>query len=389
MSNAEVIPMPETKTSTRERLCQLRDALSATFAERGNLAEAVMLAIVAKQHVCVVGPPGAAKSALLLSLQTAINGGRFFDTLMSRFSVEEDVFGPRSLTAMKADRWERVLGGYLADSEFAFLDEVFKANGSILNALLRILNERTYQGAPRPLWTVVAASNELQEDESLDALWDRFMLRLDVSWVKSEDTFRRLISRRPPKFSTPCTVSMDEIRVAHDEAMAISPVLPDAVVTELCRLRKALADAGIHASDRRWMAIGDLLRAAAWLDGSSAVEIDHLAVLRFALWSKLDELPRVKAALDSIDTGVVGEVTKVIDDALRAWESRPSEPVAYRDAQTGLCNTIEEARRKVDAVLAGSVTKRARERIQRKRGALDSAWDQLRADLASRLGFKR
>lgn len=378
---------PTEAPSTRQRLCQIRDALAATYAERGDLAEAVLLAIVARAHVCVVGPPGAAKSALLMSLQDAITGGRFFDTLLSRFSVEEDVFGPRSYSAMKEDRWERVLGGYLAESEFGFLDEIFKCNGSLLNALLRILNERLYQGARRPLWTVVAASNELQEDESLNALWDRFLLRLDVGYVQSEDTFKGLISRRPPRFKTPCTVTMDEVQAAHDEAMAISPTLPKAVVTELMRLRKALAGAGIICSDRRWMQIGDLLRAAAWLDGASEVEVDHIAVLRFALWSKLDEIPRVRTTLDAIDTGIVGEVTKTVDDAVRIWEQRPTEPLEYRAAQDKICTALEEARRKVDATLSGTLTKRARERIERKRGALDNAWSHLRRDLAARLGF--
>jgi MoxR-like ATPase len=57
----------------------------------------------------------------------------------------------------------------------AFLDEIFKASSSILNALLTILNERVYHnGAERqavPLQALIAASNELpSEQEELSAL---------------------------------------------------------------------------------------------------------------------------------------------------------------------------------------------------------------------------
>ena len=47
----------------------------------------------------------------------------------------------------------------------AFLDEIFKASSSILNALLTILNERKYHNGAEvqdvPMQALIAASNEL------------------------------------------------------------------------------------------------------------------------------------------------------------------------------------------------------------------------------------
>jgi MoxR-like ATPase len=372
---------------TRQKLVAVQEQIAKTYVEREELAEGIMLAIVCKAHICVVGPPGAAKSAVLDTLQGVFTDAKFFDTLFNRFLVEDDVFGPRSLTALKQDRWERVTDGYLADSEFANLDEIFKANGSILNALLKILNERKYAGAQRPLWTAVAASNELQEDESLDALWDRFLLRLEVKYVESESAFKKLIAKRAPKFVAPYTISMDELKAAHEEAMSISPKLSDAVLTEMMRIRKTLATQGVTVSDRRWIAVGDLLRAAAWLDGASEVELDHLGVLRFALWKEPAQIVNVKSVLASLDQGPVQQASKIIDDAVRLWQSRAADAAEFQAQQFTIATKIEEANKALDALVSQGVTKRAAERIAKKREALTDAHRGVRQALAARLGL--
>jgi len=67
--------------------------------------------------------------------------GSFFERLLTRFTVPEEVFGPLSLKALENDILERKVEGYLPKADVAFLDEVFKANSAILNALLAVLNE--------------------------------------------------------------------------------------------------------------------------------------------------------------------------------------------------------------------------------------------------------
>lgn len=88
---------------------------------------------------------------------------------------------------LENDRYVRKIDGYLPTAEVAFVDEIFKANSAILNALLTLLNERLFdngnQRLPVPLLCLVGASNELPESEELDALYDRFLIRRTVSQV--------------------------------------------------------------------------------------------------------------------------------------------------------------------------------------------------------------
>jgi MoxR-like ATPase len=115
--------------------------------------------------------------------------GRYFERLLTRFSVPEELFGPLSIRALEEDRYERHTEGFLPDASIAFIDEVFKANSAILNALLTLLNEREFDnGAGRqacPLISAIGATNEVPEDEIAEAFFDRFLVRLPVAPVSA------------------------------------------------------------------------------------------------------------------------------------------------------------------------------------------------------------
>ncbi len=158
-----------TATSTIT-IAQLSQQLNAMFAERGPVIAAVLAAAVAGEHAVLFGEPGTAKSDLARMLKSAFESS-YFELLMTRFTTPDEVFGPVKLSALQADRFARALGGYMACCEVVFLDEIFKANSAILNALLTILNERKFHddGAPVdvPLVTCIAASNEMPEGPEL------------------------------------------------------------------------------------------------------------------------------------------------------------------------------------------------------------------------------
>ena len=180
----------------RERLTSLLDHLEAGLIERGRIVRLAFLAALAGEHTLLVGPPGTAKSELARRLHLAFAGARYFERLLTRFTVPEELFGPLSISALEQDRYERMTAGFLPQATIAFIDEVFKANSAILNALLTLLNEREFDnGAGRercPLISVIGATNEVPADEVAEAFFDRFLMRLPVGPV-SASGFRGLL----------------------------------------------------------------------------------------------------------------------------------------------------------------------------------------------------
>src|SRR5437660_7166312 len=133
----EVCPIQEKFAATRKEL-------SAALIERDDEVDLVLTALVAQEHVLLVGPPGCAKSLLLDSLMSWMHGRRF-SILLNRFTTPEEVLGPISVSGLKSDVYRRVTTGKLPEAELVFLDEIWKSSSAILNTLLKILNERTYE----------------------------------------------------------------------------------------------------------------------------------------------------------------------------------------------------------------------------------------------------
>src|SRR5512144_1889257 len=181
----------------RERLRALLDAMAHGLVERRRQVRLALLTALAGEHTLLIGPPGTAKSDLARRLHRAFRDAAYFERLLTRFSVPEELFGPLSIAALEQDRYERQTEGYLPSASIAFIDEVFKANSAILNALLTLLNEREFDnGAVRqdcPLISVIGATNEVPEGEVAEAFFDRFLVRLPVAPV-SADGFRELLS---------------------------------------------------------------------------------------------------------------------------------------------------------------------------------------------------
>jgi len=265
-----------------------------------------LLAALCAEHVLLIGPPGTAKSELARRLRSLV-GGRYFERLLTRFTVPEELFGPLSLAALDEGRYLREVAGYLPTATVAFLDEVFKANSAILNALLTLLNERAFdQGAERmrvPLATLVAASNEVPADAALQAFLDRFLFRCTVAPVAG-DAFEALLrSGAGPSRSADA---------ADDDEGSIAPVLPAAlagrvaaaadrvevpagIVEALGELRGLLAESALEVSDRRWVRTVRVLRVAAATQGRIAVTDVDLWLLRWLLALDTEQTARIDA----------------------------------------------------------------------------------------------
>jgi MoxR-like ATPase len=291
---------PPDTDPVHEKFAAARRELSSALIERDEEIDLVLTALVAGEHVLLVGPPGCGKSLLLDGVLAWTDGTRF-SILLTKFTVPEEVCGPVSLTALKEDKYVRVTTGKLPEADFAFIDEVFKASSAILNTLLRILNERVYDagdGVARrvPLRLCVAASNEWPSPDTgkeLAALFDRFCLRKAVSPIRSQAGRQKLLWARDhaPKLST--TVTPAEVEQARRASAALpwSAGAREALETIL----KELAREGVQPGDRRQFKTVNVVRAFAYLCGADEVLPEHLEVAQHALWDDPQEQPQTAA----------------------------------------------------------------------------------------------
>lgn len=328
----------------------LQTQLAAALIEREREIRACLLAAIAREHVLFVGPPGTAKSLLATSFAAGIDGARSFQTLLTKFTAPEEIFGPVSISALRADRYERRVDGYAPTAHVLFVDETFKASSAILNSLLTLLQERVYDnGGQRvacPLRLCIAASNEwpnTDEAQELGAVFDRFTLRHRVQPVSPAARDRLLYATLPPV--TPCVTLADL-----DAAAAAAARIPvgDAARAALAQILDELAAAGIRPGDRRARKSVSVARAAALLDGAAEVAPAHLEDLQHVLWVDPEHADRAADIIVRVanPTGArITEILRAVDEIVRG----ASKDAAARMAAI---KQLEESEREIGKLTA-------------------------------------
>jgi MoxR-like ATPase len=321
--------VPSPSAQVRSTIRTIRDELQQLFLERAALIDGTLVGLLAGQHVLVIGPPGTAKSMLADEVCRRLTGARYFQWLLTRFTTPEELFGAVSLQALEHDDYRRLTTHKLPEAHIAFLDEIFKASSSILNTILTLMNERRFHNGREvgtvPLLSLVAASNELPEDDELLALHDRFLLRFTVDYISEDFRFLKLLQAKPPSIRT--TMTLDELETARAEVAAL-PV-PGSVLRVVTDLRRELGRKEIVASDRRWAQSIGVLQAHAWLEGRTAVTDDDVAFLEHVLWRDPAERAPVRETIRELLYGYEDEVRVLL------YQSRELRDYAFRDWESG------------------------------------------------------
>ena len=283
--------------------------ISEGIYEKQHILAMSLLCAVAGESFFLLGPPGTAKSLVARRLKLIFREGKSFEYLMSRFSTPDEIFGPVSISLLKnEDRYERVVDGFLPTADVVFLDEIWKAGPSIQNALLTAINERIFQNGRNtlnlPMKALIAASNELPaEDEGLEALWDRFLVRMVSNCIKSESAFFKMIKQKPLKtVEVPFDLQLTEEIYQEWQAKIDEVSIPDEVCNVVSYIRRFLKEESkkedanemdFYISDRRWKKCFHLMQASAFLNGRKTIDVTDIPLLFSCLWNKAETIPAV------------------------------------------------------------------------------------------------
>ncbi len=289
----------------RERINRFRLGLGRHFVDKQPLIDLMTVAAVAQEPLLLVGPPGTAKSDLVIKFKDAlgIDGSDYFEYLLTRFTEPSEVLGPIDINELRSGRYIRRERGKLPTARLVFLDEIFKASSAILNALLTVINERKFyqDGAPVPvkLKILFAATNEIPEHSELGALKDRFCLKAACRSVQEthfielidagiESQTNKDLNRKP--WSENLT-SLEDLLKAHRYLTLVMArkepkdrdlFFRDEVMREFRRvIRTLVREDEVFVSDRKLIKLYRLLRTRAWIVHGGAVEREDLQLLSY------------------------------------------------------------------------------------------------------------
>ena len=335
-----------------ERFKQLLGEMNRGIYEKETELSLSLLAALAGESIILLGPPGVAKSMVARQLKTAFREAQSFEYLMSRFSTPDEIFGPVSIQKLKtSDTYERAVEGYLPTADVVFLDEIWKAGPAIQNTLLTVINEKIFRNGNRemhlPLKLRVAASNELPaKGEGLEALWDRFVIRIESRPIKLEKNFRAMLLESHADFSGSTGVlghadfadnaDFSDLKITAEEyaewAEKICKIgVKEEVLDAISAIRKSLRAVNvdeaaerrnIYVSDRRWKNIVRLLRTSAFMQDREEVDICDLLPIYHCLWQEPEER-------DAIRNIVIRALFSPFADKLVEMKNALAEDIKY------------------------------------------------------------
>ncbi|RQO30276.1 ATPase [Taibaiella sp. KBW10] len=286
-----------------ERLNQVLTYVKNTFIGKNEIIDLLGISLIARENVFLYGPPGTAKSAIVRMLASCIAEGKNFEYLLTRFTEPNEIFGPFDIRKLKEGELKTNTEGMMPEASMVFLDEIFNANSAILNSLLMALNEKIFRRGKEtknlPALMFVGASNVLPEEEALNALFDRFLVRVNCDYVAPELLQQVLLAGRQLEqgadlLKPEITADVVKELQQHCRSIDLQPVY-EVYVNTIFSLRNA----GISISDRRAVKMQHLIAASALMCDRSAAVLSDLWVLKH-IWDTEEQIEILEGIINGI-----------------------------------------------------------------------------------------
>lgn len=286
-----------------DKLNALLKHIKETFIGKDEIIDLLGISLLARENAFLLGPPGTAKSAIVRALSNGVEDGKNFEYLLTRFTEPNEIFGPFDIRKLKDGDLVTNTEGMMPEASMVFLDEIFNANSAILNSLLMALNEKIFRRGKEtkklPALMFVGASNILPEDEALNALLDRFLIRVKCDYVDPDLLGEVLLAgwklENNSNEKTP-SVTSDEIREL--QAMARRVDL-NPIRKEYMDVIHSLRNTGIGVSDRRAVKIQNLIASSALICGREEAIVSDLWVLKY-IWDTEEQIEVLEGIINHI-----------------------------------------------------------------------------------------
>ncbi len=343
--------------SLQARITSVIEHISKDMHEREDIIALTFLGALSSQNTFLYGPPGTAKSLISRRIACAFETPNYFEHLMNRFSTPEELFGPVSIKALKEDHYTRKTNKYLPTADFAFLDEIWKSSPAILNTLLTMINEKTFKNGDTveqtPLKALVAASNETPvENQGLEALYDRFIIRLIVGPITQKSNFEALINTKPTQakieLSQKLQITNSEWQSWLDKINKVTLSSETLLIIHAIRheLLSKSEELGLYVSDRRWQKVAQLLRASAFFNDRKETNHSDALLISHCIWTKEENRQSVTGIVHQTikDVGFTSEVS--LDELDKEKESLEKEINKELFYKSDVYNTVKLGNKK-------------------------------------------